>query len=341
MCKKYPTRPPLESLSCVNPSCDLVGQSGQNNLIIRKIYGHDQIRYLRCRVCQKEFSERKGTALWNTKIREEKAISLGEHLSEGNSLKSTSRLVNVDPSTVRRVCRAIGDHAEAFHEEKAIDITADVLQADERWGFVAHKTSQVWEAEVIDPASKFVISHVQGERNGQMIEELFSDCVKRLANPQGICLFTDGYQPYATHFPKIFGVQENKCSCQKERHRIPRSLAHVQVQKVMEGRRLKEVKYIYRHGTQKRAQDALLTLSHTTPNTSIIERRNLTARGMDASQGRKTMAFARHRLTKFALGWWTTTVYNWCRENRMLKEPIRKPTDKKSMFSARLRWQHY
>ena len=45
------TRPPLESLTCVNPSCDLVGQTGQNNLIIRKVCGKDQIRYLRCRTC--------------------------------------------------------------------------------------------------------------------------------------------------------------------------------------------------------------------------------------------------------------------------------------------------
>lgn len=339
MTKNNQTKPPLESLSCVNSSCDLVGQAGQNNLIIRRVYGKDQIRYLRCRTCQTEFSERKGTPLWNTKIREAKAISVAEHLSEGNNLKSTARLVKVDPSTVRRLCREIGKHAKAFHNEKATEIIADVLQADERWGFVANKESQVWEAEVIDPATKFVISHVQGARNGEMIKELLSDCVGRLANPQGVCLFTDGFKSYATHFPKIFGVNESRCSCQPDRYRIPRNLAHVQVQKVMAGKRLKAVKYIYRHGTHKRAQDALLSLSHTTPNTSIIERRNLTARSMDASQGRKTMAFARHKLTKFSLGWWTTTVYNWCRENRMLKKPIRRPTDKKNIFRGHPRWR--
>ena len=50
------SRPPLASLACVNPECDLYGEKGRNNLRIRKEYGKDQIRYLRCRACQDEFS---------------------------------------------------------------------------------------------------------------------------------------------------------------------------------------------------------------------------------------------------------------------------------------------
>ncbi|MCA9955070.1 MAG: hypothetical protein H6657_32355 [Ardenticatenaceae bacterium] len=50
---------------------------------IRKVYGRDNIRYLRCRGCQQEFSERKNTALWNSKIPEAKAVSVAKHLAEG------------------------------------------------------------------------------------------------------------------------------------------------------------------------------------------------------------------------------------------------------------------
>lgn len=53
------------------------------------------------------------------------------------------------------------------------------------------------------------------------------------------------------------------------------------------------------------AQEALYRLRHTTPNTAIIERRNATARCMNATQTRRTLAFARHPLSKLALGWWT------------------------------------
>ena len=104
------TRSPLDSLACVNVRCELYGQAGQHNLTVRKVYGTDQIRYLRCRACGVEFSERKHTALWNTKVCEAKAVAVGEHLAEGCSLKGTARLVRVDPSTVRRLNHRLGAH---------------------------------------------------------------------------------------------------------------------------------------------------------------------------------------------------------------------------------------
>jgi hypothetical protein len=78
------TRPQLETLACVNEACELYGQVGQDNLTVRKTYGKDGIRYLRCGCCGREFSERKNTALWNTKVTEEKAVSVAEHLAEGS-----------------------------------------------------------------------------------------------------------------------------------------------------------------------------------------------------------------------------------------------------------------
>lgn len=38
--------------------------------------GENKIHYLRCRTCQEEFRERKNTALWHTKTREAKAVSV-------------------------------------------------------------------------------------------------------------------------------------------------------------------------------------------------------------------------------------------------------------------------
>jgi transposase-like protein len=117
----------------------LYGQAGQNNLTVRKTYGKDAIRYLRCQACGSEFSERKNTALWNTKIAEAKAIAVGEHLAEGGSLKGTARLVNVDPSTVRRLNQRVGEHGEAFHHERVQAVEVELLEADERHGYAGKK----------------------------------------------------------------------------------------------------------------------------------------------------------------------------------------------------------
>jgi hypothetical protein len=75
----------METLACPYPDCHLYAQKGVGNLTVRKLYGKDRIRYLRCRSCAREFSERKRTALFNTKIEESKAISVAEHLAEGVS----------------------------------------------------------------------------------------------------------------------------------------------------------------------------------------------------------------------------------------------------------------
>jgi transposase-like protein len=197
------TRSPLDS-ACVNVRCELYGQAGAGNLTVRKVYGKDKIRYLRCQVCGAEFSERKYTALWNTKVRETKAVAVGEHLSEGCSLKGTARLVKVDASTVRRVNQRLGQHGQRFHAEQVQAVRGEALEADERHGYATHK-GPAWEAELMDPVSKFVIFHVQGRRNEALIRTLLEDGVSRLIERQEVVLFTDGESSYATLFPEIFG----------------------------------------------------------------------------------------------------------------------------------------
>jgi len=339
----YP-RPPLESLACVNPDCDLYGQKGGTNLIIRKVYGQDQIRYLRCRCCQQEFSERKNTALWNSKIPEAKAISVAEHLADGCGIKSTARLVKVDSSTVRRLNRKAGRHGQQYHEQEVQDVAVTELQADERYGFAGSKQQPAWEAELMDPASKFILAHVQGARDETMVRSLLEDGAARLHNRHEVALFTDGLAAYRTLFPEIFGYSYSpprpgrRGPYPKARFRIPRTAAHVQIIKHQSGYRLKEVKIRYAHGSKKRIEQALNRLGYNVPNTSAIERRNGTARLMSAAQVRKTLAFAGQNSTKEAMGWWGMTVYNWCRQHRSLKQRLPEPVGKKSMSKGHRLW---
>ena len=343
--KKTNTRPPLQSLACVNDECELYSQTGQNNLSIRKWYGKAKhIRYLRCRCCQQEFSERRNTPLFNSKIPEEKAISIAEHLSEGCSTQSTSRLVKVDPSTVQRLSQRLGKHGRQFHDQQVQNVEVNTLQADERHGFTSKKKQQNWEAELIDPQSKFVLAHVQGKRNKKLIEQLLQDGASRLKNRHTITLFTDGFSAYRTLFPKLFGIvyqpkrRQTRGRPLAKAYRIPRSLAHVQIIKHHVARRLQRLEIRIAHGCRRRVDQALDFLGYQVPNTSAIERRNATARSMTATQTRKTLAFAKRDDTKEALGWWSITVYNWCRVHRSLKLALPKPVGKKSINTAPLLW---
>ena len=258
-----------------------------------------------------------------------------EHLSEGNSINGTARLTRVAPETVRRLNRKGGQHGQRYHEEKVQNLAVKNIQADERHGYAKAKSNPAWEADVIDPASKFIISHVQGERNESLIEDLLSDSAQRVENPHEIALFSDGFASYKTLFPQIFGVayqpprQTHLGRPPKTRYRIPRTAAHVQIIKHRQGRKLDSVEIHYAHGSQKRITKALDELGFNIPNTSIIERYNATVRLMNGTQTRKTLAFAKHEDDKCHRGWWALTVYNWCRPHRSLRQLLDVPVGKK------------
>lgn len=340
------TRTPLESLACVNDKCELYGQSDKNNLYIRKMTGKEKdIRYLRCRTCREEFSERKNTPLWRSKIPESRAISIAEHLSEGNGTKATARLTRSAECTVERLVRRLGEHGEAYHHAHIQGVETNVLQADERYGFAGNKKTAAWEAEVLDPESKLVIAYQVGKRNTAMIESLLTDAVHRVVDRHRIALFTDGLSSYATLFPQIFGRSYRPSRSQTVgrppniRYRIPRSAAHVQIVKHRQGKKLHSVEIVYRHGSKKRIDQALTQQGYTVPNTSAIERRNGTARLMSAAQHRRSLTYAKRIENKAALGWWGVTVYNWCRSHSSLRQALPQPMGKKSTNNNHQPWR--
>jgi transposase-like protein len=129
-------RPDLDTLACVNPECHLFGRTNEGNLTVRKVYGHDQIRLLRCRTCGEEFSARRGSALFNTKLPEATAEEVITHLGEGCRVRATARLVKVCKETVARLLRVSGRHAERLHDLHVRDLRPMALECDEQWSFV-------------------------------------------------------------------------------------------------------------------------------------------------------------------------------------------------------------
>jgi len=326
--EKQKHRPRIETLACPYPDCHLYAQKGAGNLTVRKVYGKDQIRYLRCSACAREFSERKGTALFNTKITERKAISVAEHLAEGVSTKGTSRLVGVSPEAIRRLRSNMGDHARDFHDQRVVDVEASAVQMDERWGYVGSKGEPFWEATAIDPESRLLIGFVGGRRDERLIEELMQSTRDRLKDPRDLVLMSDGQRSYESLFASVFGSpyrparQGDRGRFPRIRHRINRRLAHLQVIKHRYRGRVVEVSPRVAHGSHKRVNEELRKLAYDKPNLSAIERQNGTARRMNAYLVRKSLAFGRTQEGREALGWFSTVVYNFCRTQRGLRVPL-------------------
>lgn len=109
---------PMEMFCCQNLGCPDYGKRGAKNL---RQHGWSskprRIRMLYCRTCDSYFSERKGTPLWQSRLEEEKALSVLEHVAEGCGVRQTARLVKVNKNTVCRLSALAGDHARRTHDE--------------------------------------------------------------------------------------------------------------------------------------------------------------------------------------------------------------------------------
>ena len=99
----------------------------------------------------------------------------------------------------------------------------------------------------MDPKNKFVIAHVQGSRDEQLIRSLLEDGAACLHNKHAVALFTDGLSAYHKLFPELFGYayylqrQGKRGPHPRFRYRIPRTAAHVQIIKHQSGYRLRSV----------------------------------------------------------------------------------------------------
>ena len=156
------------SLSCQNPDCQAHQQPNQNNLTIRKTYGLEKIRYLRCQTCGFEFSERKNTALWNLKISEARAVQIADCLSDKNSLKAVVRITKTDKTTVKRLRTQLGKQAKGIHDRLVQNLKCKVVEFDERYGFAVSKDQAVWEGTAVDALTKLTVSLRVGRRDELM-----------------------------------------------------------------------------------------------------------------------------------------------------------------------------
>ena len=332
------SRPALENLCCLNTQCKTYGQRGQSNLRVRKVYGVDRIRYLRCGCCGVEFSERKGTALFNCKIGEAQAVSVLEHLDSGCGLNATARLVGVSKDAVGRLLRVGGQISYQLHDRLVRDVHPMALQFDEKWSYVAKKqrsrtaqddrsqTGDYWDANSLDPQSKLLVSLVLGRRTTSTIHQVVADAAQRLAPQAGLpALFTDGEPTYReaiiTTFGRIYSVPRRSIRGRPPAPviRIPQGLVYAQIVKHRHGGRIQQVEIRPIFGKGKLAQ-VVADLGWTKANTSAIERFNLTDRMRNARKGRKTLRFSRRTDRHEALSWIGAVRYNFHHPHRTLRQ---------------------
>jgi len=183
---------PLSELCCVNPACADQGRYGLYNIVLRRGKGTGRWRMLRCRTCRREFSERKGTALWHSRMPPDKAIDIAQHLAEGCGIRKTGRLVGASKDGVTNLALRLGLHARALHHARVRDVKVNEAQFDEKWAFVGKKQKHCdpadpadaargdqWDHTAIDVESRFVVSLEVGKRDRETIQATVKDFAER------------------------------------------------------------------------------------------------------------------------------------------------------------------
>ena len=328
-------RPDLATLACLNADCQHYGRPAQGNLRIRKVYGQDGRRLLRCSGCHDEFSERRHTALFNTKVSEAKAESIIDHLDEGCSIRATFRLTKAAKATVARLLKTSGRHAQHFHNQEVHDLRPKAIQFDEQWSFVkkkqkhcipeeTHQSGDFWDHTAIAPDSKLIVSLVVGKRTKDQTQKLVSDAQSRLQKGHLPALFSDGYEGYESSILEAFGrhYKASQTSLvgrpRLDIIRWPQGLAYGQIiksskEQLSDGIHLKVLR------GKAKLLHTLSLLGYEKINTSSIERHNGTSRLHNQRKVRKTLAFSKSHLYHGWMSWLSVVQYNFCRTHSSLR----------------------
>jgi IS1 family transposase len=136
-------------------------------------------------------------------------------LIEGNSLRSTTRLVGCSINTVTKLLVDLGTACDLYQNEKLRGLTCKRIQCDEIWSFVGQKektlpkeqrgrsdAGDIWTWTAIDADTKLMVSWLIGKRNPDCAKIFIRDLAKRIVHR--VQLTTDGYKPYLTAVERSF-----------------------------------------------------------------------------------------------------------------------------------------
>jgi len=137
----------------------------------------------------------------------EKQTQIIAGLTEGLSLRSVSRMFDVERNTIGRLALRVGDGCERLHDRMMRDLNVAIVECDEQWDYIAKKQKRVrpgdpsevgdvWLHVALSATHKAVISYVVGKRDGTYTQGLAEICERGFSiarrSPQTATPLTSG-----------------------------------------------------------------------------------------------------------------------------------------------------
>jgi IS1 family transposase len=146
----------------------------------------------------------------------EKQVQIVSALVEGNSIRSTARMVGVEHKTVMRVLLRVGDRCAQILNERMRKLPCRVVQLDEIWTYCGKHEKFVRPDDnpievgdqyvfvAMDSETKLIPSFRVGKRNSANTWHFVQDLQQRLVGRAQIT--TDGFKPYLNAIEDAFGA---------------------------------------------------------------------------------------------------------------------------------------
>ena len=145
----------------------------------------------------------------------EKQVAIVSALVEGNSIRSTERMVGVHRDTICKLLRRVGDGCATLMNQRMWNLGCARLEMDEIWSYVGKKQKQVrkdddssrvgdqWVWVAIDADTKLIPSYLVGKRDEQTCDVFVADVAARMRNR--VQISTDGLRVYIQAIAQSFG----------------------------------------------------------------------------------------------------------------------------------------
>jgi len=145
----------------------------------------------------------------------EKKLAVLSGLVEGNSIRSISRMTDVDRNTINSLLLRTGERCAALLDERMRQLPCRRLQCDEIWTFVGKKARHVreddpaefgdqWVYVALDADSKLIPAYYVGKRSSENTQAFMRDVWQRIADHR-VQLTTDAFIFYTKAVEASFG----------------------------------------------------------------------------------------------------------------------------------------
>jgi IS1 family transposase/transposase-like protein len=173
-------------------------------------YGKKRIQRWKCQQCGARFSEPQEKPFGaDVRIPSETVCRILHCLVEGNSVRGTARLCDVEKRTVLNILKLAGENCERLLTEKIHNVKVqDSLELDEVWTFVGCKQRRLtpervekgmvgdaWTFIALERSSKLVMAWHLGKRDRVNTEDFVAK-IRWATAPGWFDVSTDAFPPY-------------------------------------------------------------------------------------------------------------------------------------------------